>query len=180
MLNSNFSPVAVTIGLGFAATGLKFEFSIRDILPRGGNVLEDMNTLHAAVGGSTEIASILVKAEATEARTLLNLHDLTTAFEDELRRPQAAAGPIQTSYYSHMRDWIDDTGEPGDNYDPELAALFQEATAGVELDPELMQESLDKLVAREPGLARFLINDPHGIDTMLLQFPIYLDDRERG
>ena len=171
--------IAVTIGLGFAATGLKFEFSIRDILPRGGNVLEDMNTLHAAVGGSTEIASILVKAEATEARTLLNLHDLTTAFEDELRRPQAAAGPIQTSYYSHMRDWIDDTGEPGDNYDPELAALFQEATAGVELDPELMQESLDKLVAREPGLARFLINDPHGIDTMLLQFPIYLDDRER-
>ena len=166
--------IAVTIGLGVAATGLKFEFSIRDILPRGGSVLEDMDTLEAAVGGSTKLASILLKAEATETRTLLNLQDLTTAFEDEGRRPQAAAGPIQTSYYSHMRDWINDSGEPGDKYDLELATLFQEASAGVELDPELMQEFLDKLVAKEPDLARFLINDPEGIDTMLLQFPTYM------
>ena len=171
--------IAVTIGLGFAASGLKFEFSIKDILPRGGSVLEDMNTLEAAVGGSTELASVLLKAEATETRTLLNLQDLTTAFEDEQRRPQAAAGPIQSSYYSHMRDWIDDTGEPGDKYDPELAALFREASAGVELDPELMQEFLNRLVAREPGLARFLINDPEGIDTMLLQFPTYLGNPEQ-
>ena len=166
--------IAVTIGLGFAATGLKSEFSIRDILPRGGSVLEDMDTLNAAVGGSTELTSILLKAEITETRTLLNLQDLTIAFEDEGRRPLAAAGPIQNSYYSYMRDWIDDTGEPGDKYDPELATLFQEASAGVELDPELMQEFLDKLVAREPDLALFLINDPEGIDTMLLQFPTYL------
>ncbi len=171
--------IAVTIGLGFAATGLKSEFSIRDILPRGGSVLQDMDTLQAAVGGSTELASILLKAEATETRTLLNLQDLTTAFEDELRRPQAAAGPIRSSYYSYMRDWIDDTGEPGDKYDPKLAALFREASAGVELDPELMQEFLNRLVAREPDLARFLINDPDGIDTMLLQFLTYLGNPEQ-
>ena len=172
--------ILVTVGLGFAATGLKSEFSIRDILPRGGSVVQDMNTLEAAVGGSTEIASLLVKAEATETRTLLNLHDLTTAFQDEQRRPQAVAGPIQTSYYSRLSDWIDDTGEPGDKYDPELAALFREASAGVELDPDLMQELLDKLIAKEPGLAHFLINDPDGIDTMLLQFPTYLGNPEQS
>ena len=166
--------ILATIGLGYAATGLKFEFSIRDILPRGGSVLEDMNTLEAAVGGSTEIASLLVKTEVTESRTLLNLHDLTAAFDDELRRPQAAAGPIQGSYESLVHDWTEDSGEPGDKYDPELEALFRAASPGVELDPELMQEFVDKLVAREPGLARFLINDPEGIDTMLLQFPTYL------
>ena len=171
--------IAVTIGLGFAATGLKFEFSIRDILPRGGSVLEDMNTLEAAVGGSTELASVLLKAEATETRTLLNLQDLTTAFEDERRRPLAAAGPMQNSYFIYMRDWISDTGEPGDKYDPELAALFKEASAGVELDQVMMQEFLDELVAREPDLSRFLINDPEGIDTMLLQFPTYLGNREQ-
>ena len=55
-------------------------------------MLEDMNTLEAAVGGSTEVATILVKAELMESRTLLNLHDLTAAFDDELRRPKAAAG----------------------------------------------------------------------------------------
>ena len=170
--------ILVTIGLGYAATGLKSEFSIKDILPRGGSVLEDMNTLEASVGGSTEVASLLIKAEVTESRTLLNLHDLTTTFDDELRRPRAAAGPIQGSYEVLVHDWTDDSGEPDDKYDPELAALFREASPGVELDPELMQEFVDKLVAKEPGLAHFLVNDPEGIDTMLLQFPTYLGDPE--
>ena len=169
----------VTIGLGFAATDLESEFSIKDILPRGGSVLEDMNTLETAVGGSTEIASLLIKAEVTESRTLLNLHDLTTALDDELRRPQAAAGPIQESFETLVRDWTEDSGEPGDKYDPELAALFREASPGVGLDPELTQNLVDRLVAREPGLARVLINDPEGIDTMLLQFPTFLGYPER-
>ncbi|MDD9995544.1 MAG: MMPL family transporter [Dehalococcoidia bacterium] len=168
--------IAVTVGLGFAATGLKSEFSIRDILPRGGSVLDDMETLEAAVGGSTELTSVVVKAEATETRTLLNLQDLTAAFEDESRRPPQAAGPIQASYYSALSDWVEDTGEPGDNYDPELAALYREASVGVGLDRELMQEVIDRLVDLEPHLARFLVNDPEGVDTLLLQFPTYQGD----
>ena len=171
--------LAVTIALGFAARGLHSEFSIKDVLPKGGSVLKDMNTLEAAVGGSTELASLLMKVEATETRTLLNLQDLTAAFEDENRRPKAVAGPIQSSYYSYLQDWIDDSGEPGDKYDPELARLFHDSTAGVELDQALMQEVLDKLVEREPDLARFMINDPEGIDTMLLRFPTYLGNRSQ-
>ena len=168
--------VLITIGLGYAATGLKSEFSIKDILPRGGGVLADMNTLEAAVGGSTEVASLLVKAEATESRTLLNLRDLTRAFEDEQRRPRAAAGTIQGSYERLVHDWTNDSGEPGDKYDPELASLFREASLGVDLDPGLMQEFIDKLLAKEPDLAHFMVNDPEGIDTMLLQFPIFPGD----
>ena len=72
------------------------------------------------------------------------------AFDDELRRPKAAAGPIHESYETLVHDWTDDSGEPGDKYDPELETLFREASPGVELDPELMQEFVDKLVAREP------------------------------
>ena len=168
--------IAITVGLGFATTGLKYEFSIKDILPRGGGVLRDMNTLESAFGGSTELASILVKAEITSIRTLLNLEDVTTAFDDEATRPNAAAGPITTSYYNYLRDWIEDSGMPGDKYDPELAAMFQEASEGVHLDPDLMQTLLDRLGDKEPDLARFLINDPDGIDTMLLQFPSYLGE----
>ena len=170
--------VAVTIGLGFAARDLKSEFSIRDVLPRGGSVLTDLNTLDAAVGGSTEMANVLVKAEATETRTLLNLQDLRIAFQDELRRPRAAAGPILTSYESLVQDWSTDSGEPGDNYDPELAALFREASADVQLDPGLMQEFLDELEAKDPAVARSLVNDPTGIDSILLQFPAYTGDPE--
>ena len=167
--------LAVTIALGFAATDLKSEFSIRDILPRDGSVATDMDTLDSAVGGSTEMASVLASAEATETRTLLNLQDLRAAFQDEQRRPRAAAGPLLPSYESLAEDWTTDSGEPGDNYDPELAALFEEAAEGVQLDPSLMQEFLDKLEARDPAVAHGLINDPGGVDAILLQFPAYSD-----
>ena len=171
--------MVITIALGYAATGLKSEFSIRDILPRGGSLLADMETLDATVGGSTEITTVLVKAEATETRTLLNLNDLTEAFRDERTRPPAAAGPIQESYGLLVADWTEDSGEPRDKYDPELADLFDRASAGVELDPGLMQEFVDKLEATDPSVSRLLVNNPAGIDTMLLRFPSYTGDPAR-
>ena len=165
--------VAVTVALGYAATGIESEFSIRDILPRGGSLLQDMETLDAAVGGSTEMASVLVEGEATETRTLLNLLELTTAFADESTRPSAAAGPIQASYELLVLDWTDDSGEPGDKYDPDIAALFREAHAGIELNSDMMQELLDRLQERDPALNRLLVNNRDGIDAMLLQFPAF-------
>ncbi len=168
--------LAVTIGLGFAATGLTSEFKIRDILPRGGSLLTDMDTIDAAIGGSTEMVTVLVRAEAAETSTLLNLRALTEAFADEARRPNAAAGPIQATYESLIRDWTTDSGQPGDKYDPELAALFREASAGVQLDPQLMQELLDRIQAKDPTLAHILVNDPNGIDAILFQFPAYAGD----
>ena len=166
----------MTIGLGFAATDLKSEFDIRDILPRGGTLLTDLDTLEAAVGGSTEMANALVIGEATETRTLLNLQDLEEGFADEARRPRAAAGPILASYELLVRDWVTDSGEPGDKYDPELAGLFREASAGVQFDATLMQEFLDKLEAKDPALGRLLVNDPNGVDAMLLQFRVINSD----
>ena len=172
-----FLIVAVaTIALGFAATGLKAEFSIRDLLPSDGSVMADIDTLDAAIGGSTEIVSVLVKAEASETRTLLNLQDFTTAFADESLRPSAAAGPVRTSYELLLRDWIDNSGEPGDKYDPEMAAIFNQASADVELDAKLMQEILNRLESRDPSTTHLLVNDPNGIDAILLQFEAFTGD----
>ena len=170
--------LGVTVWLGFSATGLKSEFNIRDILPEDGTVLNDMDTLDAAVGGSTEVASVLVKAEATATRTVLDVDDLMTVFEDERRRPRAAAGPMEPSYVSFLHDWTDDRGEPGDKYDPELDALYAEASAGERLDPVLMQELIDRLEAKDPAIGRVLVDNPGGIDAILLQFPTFSDDPE--
>ena len=142
-------------------------------------MLEDMNTLDEAVGGTTEIASVIIKAEITETLTLFNLQDLTTAFQDERRRPSAAAGPLQASYDLLVRDWTNASGEAGDKYDSELSTLFREASAGVQLDPGLMQQFVDKLEAKDPTATHLLVNDSEGIDAMLLQFPTYSDDRSR-
>ncbi len=173
------SVLAITVVMGYFATGLKSEFSIRDVLPSDGSVLENLETLDAAVGGSTELASLLVRAEVTDSRTLLNLRDLTSPFDDERTRPSAAAGPVQRSLEDLVHDWTNDSGEPGDKYDPELAALFEEASPGVELDPVLMQEFVDELMIREPELAGFIINNPDGMDLMLLQFPVFNEDQTR-
>ena len=168
--------LAVTLALGFAARGLESEFSIRDLLPRGGSVLKDLGTLDRAVGGSTENTSVLLRAEATETRTLLNLHEFRDAFQDEGIRPAAAAGPVQISYELLIEDWTHDSGQPGDKYDPRLEALFRQATAGVRLDGALMQELIDEIEARDPALRHSLVNDHAGVDTILLQFPAATGD----
>ncbi len=171
--------LSITAVLGYFATNLESEFSVRDILPNDGSVLENLETLDAAVGGSTELANLLVRAEITDSRTLLNLHDLTSPFEDVETRPGAAAGPVQRSVEDLVHDWTDDSGEPDDKYDPELAALFEQASPGVELDPVLMQEFIDQLLLREPDLAGFLVNNRDGEDLMLLQFPIFNEDLQQ-
>ena len=168
--------IVVTVALGFAATGLKSEYSIRDLLPRGGSVLEDLTTLDNAVGGSTEMTSVLVTGEATETRTLLNVQDLESAFESDATRPDAAAGPILASYELLIRDWTHDSGEPGDKYDAELASLFKQASADVHLNREMMQQILDRLETLDPLSAHLLANDPEGTDAILIQFPAYTGD----
>ncbi len=172
--------IAITVGLGFAARDLESEFSIRDILPRGGGLLEDLNALDVAIGGSTEMVSLLVKAEATDTRTLLDHRDLTTAFADETLRPGSAAGPIQASYELVVHDWINNSGPSDEKYDQDLADLFQEASAGIELDGQLMQQILDRLVAIDPLMGRLLINNPDGVDAMLLQFPAFAGDTSQA
>ena len=174
-----FTIMVLSVVFGVASTQMESRFSILDLLPSGESVANDWTTLDTAFGGSTEIANTLLHAEATETRTFVNLHDLTTAFEDERQRPQAAAGPIQASFDLLARDWTEDSGEPGDKYDPELAALFQEATVGVHFVPELMQEFLDKLEARDPAVKHLLVNNPQGIDAVLLQFPVFTNNPDQ-
>ena len=168
--------LALSIMLGIASTQLESRFSILDLLPSGENVANDWETLDSVFGGSSEVANMIVHAEATETRTIVNLRDLTTVFEDENQRPRVVAGPIQASFDLIARDWTEDSGVPGDNYDPELAALFEEATAGVQFNPDLMQEFLDKLEARDPAVSYLLVNDPQGVDSFLIQFPVFTND----
>ena len=66
--------------------------------------------------------------------------------------------------------------EPGDNYEPELAAPFWEAPVGLAPDRELMQQVVERLVDKEPHLACLPLKEPEGIDTLPPRFPVYLGD----
>ena len=122
------------------------------------------------------MTTVLIKAEATETRTLLNLRDLANTFENERSRPQFAAGPLQTSYELLLRDWVTDSGEPGDRYDPQLAAQFREASQKLEADAALLQQIYDRLESIDPAFAHSLVNNPEGDDAILVQFPMLTGD----
>ena len=171
---------AATILLGLAATRIDSTFDTRDFLPSGGDSLTDLETLDAAFGGETEAVNVLIEAEVTEARTILNLLDFTDAFQDDLRRPVGVVGDVQGSVGLLVLDWITDSGSPGDNFDPELALLFEEASVGVRVDPVVAQAFLDRLVELDPdAVARVLVNNPNGPDSLLIQFRALAGDQQR-
>ncbi|MEO1063376.1 MAG: MMPL family transporter [Actinomycetota bacterium] len=165
----------LTIGLGIAATGISTEFDPDDFLPSDADGVVDREAL-GAVGGQTQVATILVEAELTDDRTLRNLLTLDQAFGDDLSRPTGAAGPITLSLGMLFEDWIDDSGEPGDVYDAELEAMttglatdaFAERTL---VDPADLQAIIDRLETLDPeGFAQVAVDVPDGPDRTLLQF----------
>ncbi len=170
---------AVSIGFGVAATDIEARFSIRDILPRGGELIADLDTVEAAVGGSTQLVNVLIEAEATDVRTLLNLRDLRLAFDDEQRRPAAAVGPLEGSYELLIQDWIEDSGEPGDRYDAGLASLFAAADTTLGMDASRLQVFLDELGRVDPSLWQRLVDNPDGVDLILTQFQAHSLDTDR-
>ncbi len=169
----------VTIVLGIAATRIETAFDSRDFLPSGGESLEDLETLEAAFGGQTEVVNVLIEGEITDDRFIRNILDLSLAFEDDLRRPRGAVGPIEASLGTLFQDWITDDGTPGDNYDPELVALAQEADLGITVDPAGVQAVLDRLEENDPsGFAAVAVEDPNGEDVLLAQFTAVTGDQD--
>ncbi|MDE2668142.1 MAG: MMPL family transporter [Chloroflexota bacterium] len=170
----------VTVLLGLAATRIDSTFDTRDFLPSGGDAMTDLETLDAAFGGSTEAVNVLIEAEVTQARTILNLLDFTDAFQDDLRRPVGVVGDVQGSVGLLVLDWITDSGAPGDRYDGDLATLFEEGSAGVQVDPVVAQAFLDRLAELDPeAVARVLVNNPEGADSLLIQFRALAGDQKR-
>ncbi len=169
-----------TILLGLAATNIDSTFNTRDFLPSGGDSLTDLETLDAAFGGETEAVNVVIEAEITDSRTVLNLLDFSDAFEDDLRRPVGVVGDVQNSIGLLVLDWTTDSGEPNDKYDAELALLFAESTAGVRLDQQVAQVALDRLEEMDPeAVAQVLVNNPTGEDTLLIQFRALAGDQQR-
>ncbi len=171
---------AVTVVLGFAAAQISTEFDSNDFLPSGGQSLEDIEALDQALGGQTEIVTALVEAELTDDRTLRNLLTITEAFGDELSRPTGAASDITLSLGTLFADWSTDSGEPGDDFDPELLTLLAGVDQGLTVDPVAVQAVLDRLEELDPvTFGQVAVDDPDGTDLTLVQFNALKGDQDR-
>ncbi|MEL6893287.1 MAG: MMPL family transporter [Actinomycetota bacterium] len=170
----------ITVGLGVAASQISTEFNSDDFLPSSGNSLQDIGALDDALGGQTEIVTVLVEAELTDDRTLRNLLSVTEAFDDELSRPTGAASDITLSLGTLFDDWITDTGEPDDQYDPELLELAAGVDQGLTVDPDGVQAMLDRLEELDPiAFGQVAVDDPGGEDLTLFQFNALTGDQDR-
>ena len=170
----------LTLVLGGAATEISTEFNSNDFLPGSGASIEDIEALEDALGGQTEIVTVLVEAELTDDRTLRNLVTITEAFGDELTRPTGAATDITVSLGGLFNDWLTDSGEPGDNYDPELLDLATGIDQGLTLDPDGVQALLDRLAELDPtAFAQVAVDNPDGNDLTLMQFSALTGDQDR-
>ncbi len=170
----------LTVALGSAATQISTEFDTNDFLPGDGDSLTDLAALDEALGGQTEVVTVLIEAELTDDRTLRNVLTLSEAFVDELSRPTGAASGITASLGSLYLDWNTDSGEPGDNHDPGLAEIAATIDQGLTLDPDGVQRILDRLEANDPvGFGQVAINDPDGVDRTLIQFNALTGDQDR-
>ena len=170
----------IIVVLSGAATEISTEFNSNDFLPGSGDSIEDIEALEEALGGQTEIVTVLVEAELTDDRTLRNLVTITEAFGDELTRPTGAATDITLSLGGMFDDWLTDSGEPGDNYDPELLDLALGIDQGLTLDPEGVQDLLDRLAELDPvTFAQVAVNNPDGEDLTLMQFSALTGDQDR-
>ena len=172
----------VTVLLGIAATQVETVFDFQDFLPSGGESLRDTRTLQAAFGGSTNTVNVLIRAELTNERTVRNLFDFSVALWDDLRKPEGAVGNVQSSLGLLWSDWITDdrTANPEDRYDAELDALTEDADR-FRLDPAKVQVILDRLENLDPeGFRRVAVDDPDGVDALLVQFQALSGDQARA
>ena len=175
-----FATAAVTVGLGTAAFDIDTEFNQNDFLPSGGETLTDLEALDEALGGQTETVTVLAEVELTDDRTLRNLVEISRAFDDDLTRPTGTSGGITASLGSLFLDWVDDSGEPDDDFDPELVAIVEQIDQGITLDPVGIQAALDRLETLDPvGFAQVATDDPDGVDHTLIQFAALTGDLDR-
>ncbi|MEM8904213.1 MAG: MMPL family transporter, partial [Actinomycetota bacterium] len=168
-----------TVGLGLTATNISTEFDANDFLPSGGDSLTDIDALDEALGGRTEIVTILVEADLTDDRTLRNLFGLSEAFGDDLSRPTGATGDITLSLGLLFEDWLVDDGPDDPAYDPELATMVEELDEGITVNAAGVQELLDRLRANDPVTYAQVASQDGDIDRTLLQFDALTGDQDR-
>ncbi|MEM7092582.1 MAG: MMPL family transporter [Actinomycetota bacterium] len=170
----------VTIVLSGAAANISTEFNSNDFLPSNGDSIDDIEALDEALGGQTEIVTVLVEAELTDDRTLRNLLTITQAFDDELTRPTGAATDITLSLGSLFEDWRVDSGEPEDNYDQELVDMLAEVDEGLTVNSNAVQAVLDRLAELDPiGFGQVAVNNADGEDLTIMQFSALTGDQDR-
>ena len=171
--------IAVTVLAAIAAMGLDTTFALKDFVPLGSETEKNIEFLEENFDGGASTMTILVETDLDTVRTLRDLFDFYTTLADPLRRPEGVAGPPLASAGTLLVDWINQSGLPGDNYDPAFAAAYADLNLDVFAPDEEVRAAWALLEGADPaGFARVVDFRSGGPDRTILQVPVTVEGVE--
>ena len=171
--------VALVILAGIASAGLDTTFALKDFVPRGSDTERDIEFLEDNFDGGAATMTILITDDLDTVRTVRDLFDFYTTLADPQRRPVGVVGPPVNSVGTLLVDWIDDSGAPGDNYDPAFAAAYADLNLNVFAADEEVRAAWALLEGVDPaGFARVVEFRPDGPDRTIFQVPVAVEGVE--
>lgn len=171
--------MVVTVLAALAAMGLDSSFALKDFVPRGSETEKNIEFLEENFNGGASTMTILVEADLDTVRTLRDLFDFYTTLADPGRRPEGVAGPPSASAGTLLADWINDSGRPGDNYDPAFAAAYADLNLNVFAADEEVRAAWALLESADPaGFSKVVDFRTPGPDRTILQVPVTVEGIE--
>jgi len=171
--------IVATILAAVASTGLDTTFALKDFVPRGSETEKNIEFLEENFDGGASTMTILIEADLDTVRSLRDLFDFYTTLADPRRRPQGVAGPPLASAGTLLVDWINQSGLPGDNYDPAFASAYADLDLDVFAPDEDVRAAWALLEGADPaGFARVVDFRSGGPDRTILQVPVTVEGVE--
>ena len=166
----------VTVLAVLAATDLSTTFAVKDFLPRNSETAQNFDYLDDNFDGSATLMTVLIETDLDRGRAVRELSDIHATLVDPDRRPDGIVGPPLTSAGTLLADWTDDSGHAGDNYDPAVAAAFDDLAAAANGDARRAWDLLEGVDAA--GFAAVLDFRGDGPDRTIIEIPVAVESNE--
>lgn len=171
--------IVVTVLAIVAASNLSTTFAVKDFLPKDSETAEDFNFLDDNFDGSATLMTVLIETDLTDGRVVRDLTGFHTILIDPARRPDGIVGPPLSSAGTLLADWTDQSGLPGDNYDPAVDAAFDHLNSKIAATDEDARRAWELLRGVDPaGFAEVLVLRADGLDRTIVQIPVAVESNE--
>ena len=171
--------MVVTVLAIVAASNLSTTFAAKDFLPKDSETAKNFNFLDDNFDGSATLMTVLIETDLTDGRTVRDLTGFHTVLIDPARRPDGIVGPPLASAGTVLADWTDQSGLPGDNYDPAVDAAFDHLNSSISATGEDARRAWALLEGVDPsGFAEVLVLRANGLDRTIVQIPVAVESND--
>ncbi|MCY3635723.1 MAG: MMPL family transporter [bacterium] len=171
--------IVLTVLAVVAASNLSTTFAVKDFLPKDSDTFKSFDFLEENFDGSATLMTVLIETDLDSNRAVGNLTGLHSTLVDSEHRPNGIVGPPLASAGTLIADWTGRSGQPGDSYDADVAAAFDNLAAGTVATDEEVRRAWEQLRRADPeGFAEVIDLRADGLDRTIIQIPVAVEDNE--